>query len=985
MKTLIHQGAKVLAVGRALAGQVGFQGLLGHDRDLHPKHSFKTTNTVVSFKTVDPNSPLVKHNRSPRKRCLPHPGSNPRPVHGRENPDHILISLILALGLISLRLPAEPASLIHLRTESPAPILLPTDPVFLEVTTEVPGASIVALRMLDINDREVFSLTSEVKNSEIIPAWGFDLLSGSPDAEASPKAPFRIDAPPGHRLVGDPAVDYTPRFGLFGVFRVQVRYLDQSGAEVQSAETTLARIPDVRLSAFRPDSPFGIGSYFAARFNPRELAVGTWIQQTMGAAWTREEFLWDYAEPQPGQWQWERFDRTLRAARQHNLLILGLLDYWGKWAEPFTDEGYAAYANFVKRMVERYKPGGVFARQEGWTDGYGISHWEIWNEPATFWTGSGAQFGRLLKQASAAAKQADPDCMVFFSEAGRRFNAEAIAAAGTGSFDGITPHYYCPPRSPEEGETDKLMKNTPSEFAELGVTGKPFWVSEFGWNSSMDPQQMRNQAVFLVRSHVYGLASGLDKFFWYNFVNDTPDKHYRHFGLINREDWTPRFGFGSYASMVHFLDRADFHSRVEIVRPARIFVFRKENGSVAVLWSSGAEGRLQIKNPNITIRLYDMMGNPMPADEDPGAHGNAMNPPKPDSRAPAPAKDLSIPLGAQPVYLVAEDLSAAGLTTVLESGVTEGISPAEIRVLPLVGSLDSNPPVCVEVSNVGRAPIAGRVRLEPPEGWTARETEQTLDSVAPGTTTLVRFSFTRQTRQHDNLYRVRAEFQDQHGNVAVGESRLSEHVALHGTPVIDGDPSDWEGVPRVRLDTPDKAVGLVPYMDWNLSTEFALQWDEKNLYFLGRVRDNAFDQSHTGSLIWEGDSFQIAFDTRAQKVLPPSEDVAGLYLYGLAKTSHGTEAWSWPTPGNRHERSAPEIQFQFANPEKDVYLYEAAIPRDLLAPLRMKASESFGFSLLLNDNDGGGRRGWLELTPGIGTGFDPKHFLTWTLVDKTAH
>jgi hypothetical protein len=377
-----------------------------------------------------------------------------------------------------------------------------------------------------------------------------------------------------------------------------------------------------------------------------------------------------------------------------------------------------------------------------------------------------------------------------------------------------------------------------------------------------------------------------------------------------------------------------------------------------------------------------MMGNPIPRHENFEPHANTTNSPEPDSKAPALSKDLTIPLGTQPVYLVAEDLSAAGLATALESGVVEGISPAEISVLPLVGSLDANPPVRVEVANVGRTPIAGRVRLQPPEGWSARETERTLEAVAPGSSTLVRFSFTRQTRRPDNLYRIRAEFQDRHGNVAVGESRLSEHIALQGTPVIDGDPSDWSGVPRVRLDTPDRAVGLVPYMDWNLSTEFALQWDAQNVYFLGRVRDNAFDQSHTGSLIWEGDSFQIAFDTRTQKARPPLEDVPGLYLYGLAKTPQGTEAWSWPTPGNRQDRPAPEVQFRFANPDKDVYLYEAAIPRRLLAPLRMKPGESFGFSLLLNDNDGGGRRGWLELTTGIGTGYDPKHFLAWTLVDK---
>ncbi|MBN1901039.1 hypothetical protein JW926_06910, partial [Candidatus Sumerlaeota bacterium] len=622
------------------------------------------------------------------------------------------------------------------------------------------------------------------------------------------------------------------------------------------------------------------------------------------------------------------------------------LDYWGKWTKPLTEQGYLDYAHYVKTVVERYKPDGVFARKQGWKDGYGISHWEIWNEPATFWTGSGEQFGRLMKEAYRAAKSADPNCRAFFSEAGENFNSEAIRIAGTDHLDGVTPHYYCPPRSPEEGEIDKQMANAAGNFEKLGITGKPFWVSEFGWHSTMDAGQMRHQAICLVRSHVYGLAAGLDKFFWYNFVNDARNKNDQHFGMVNREDWTPRFAFGAYASMVYFLQESVFYDRVNTLKPAKIFVFEKEGGSVCVLWSSGALGSMNLPLPR-RARLFDMMGNRIPE-----------NP---------------VPLRPDPVYLVASDTSPESMSHALKQAKIEGISSAELRFLPLSGALTHLPAIRIRIDNIGMEYLEGDVDLTPPEGWALSAKTLKGIRIMPGNYGIMEFSTSGVKPNPDNRYKFEASFKESGGSVAILRGEVSELVALYGTPVIDGDASDWKNARYIHLDTPDKAVGLVPYMDWNLSADVSTMWDENYFYFLGIVRDNVFHQERSGETFWEGDSFQIGFD-----VAPGKRD-AGKRLFGLAKTPKGYEAWSWPVAGKRESRGAPEIGFSFKSPEKDVYIYEAAIPGSLLQPLEMKEGGSFGFTMLLNDNDGGGRRGWLEWTPGIGTGFNPGHFTTWTL------
>ena len=57
-------------------------------------------------------------------------------------------------------------------------------------------------------------------------------------------------------------------------------------------------------------------------------------------------------------------------------------------------------------LVNRYKPGGELARQQGWQDGWGIRHWELWNEADSpqFWTGSLQDYAQLVKVGYLAVK-----------------------------------------------------------------------------------------------------------------------------------------------------------------------------------------------------------------------------------------------------------------------------------------------------------------------------------------------------------------------------------------------------------------------------------------------------------------------------------------------------------------------------------------------------------------------------------------------------
>ena len=78
------------------------------------------------------------------------------------------------------------------------------------------------------------------------------------------------------------------------------------------------------------------------------------------------------------------------------------------------------WAYFVNAAVNRYRPGGLLAQQQGWSDDRGVRYWEIWNEPDldTFFTGTITDYARLLKVGYLAARAADPQAQIVIGRPG---------------------------------------------------------------------------------------------------------------------------------------------------------------------------------------------------------------------------------------------------------------------------------------------------------------------------------------------------------------------------------------------------------------------------------------------------------------------------------------------------------------------------------------------------------------------------------------
>lgn len=740
--------------------------------------------------------------------------------------------------------------------------------------------------------------------------------------------------------------------GRRGVFFVEGELVAAAGDALATGTTTVAVIPDNTRADFSPDSPYGMGCYFGMRFTADELRVAARLAALSGVAASREELRWEVCEPRRGVWAWDDFDRAVRACLEHRIEPLGLLDYWGAYHDEHSTVTEAAIGDFVqyaRTVVKRYRPGGDLPRARGVPPGSGIRHWEIWNEPATFWFRTPAEFGRLTDAAVRAVRAVDPDARPFFANAGAAFDEKALGAMDGFPFGGVAQHFYIPPRSPAEGRLAGAMDEQTAFFRDRGFRG-PLWITEVGWHCTDDPARQLAVAAYLVQTYVLGQAAGYERIFWYNFVADGHDKRAAEYGLLNRGDFTPKTAFGAFAGMVHLLEGKRCTGRLDLGHNVEAYRFADTaGGEVVVLWAASGEGHLAVDAAPASVELLDMFGNRL-------AGGATLG---------------RIPLAATPHYL-----RGAGAADLARRGRLAGIPQTAVEVLATTGTLEPGSLVRVRVANHTTAPLSGRLALA---GADVDFPDDTRVRVAPSSSEVVPVVVAGVRRRSDNRYPIDATLTPDDGTTLAVAAVLTEKVARRGTPRIDGDLDDWTAGAWLAFDSPAQAVGIAPWTDWNLSARYHLMWDDDHLYFAARVRDNVHVQPFPPGLMWEGDSWQLGFDVLAPRAVPPEPgDETGRRCIGMALGADGPMAASWVgdrvTSGIRLAVSRRDLPPGAGTPGTVELLYEAAIPAERLAPLEMGAGATFAFSALLNDNDGGGRAGWMESTPGIGTGFEPEQF-----------
>jgi hypothetical protein len=187
------------------------------------------------------------------------------------------------------------------------------------------------------------------------------------------------------------------------------------------------------------------------------------------------------------------------------------------------------------------------------------------------------------------------------------------------------------------------------------------------------------------------------------------------------------------------------------------------------------------------------------------------------------------------------------------------------------------------------------------------------------------------------------------------------------TPVVDGNLSEasWLGSMPIVINRPDQNKNIA---GWNgeqdLSGKGYLKWDRNHLYFGMEVQDDVHHQKGTGGDMWQGDSIQFAIDTGRANGVGSAENNE----FGIALGEQGPIVWRWLASNGNPIGEMPTAQAAVSRNGLSTS-YELAIPWAELLPEGKPPADGdiLGFSMLINENDGTTRRGWLEYMSGIGS------------------
>ena len=190
-------------------------------------------------------------------------------------------------------------------------------------------------------------------------------------------------------------------------------------------------------------------------------------------------------------------------------------------------------------------------------------------------------------------------------------------------------------------------------------------------------------------------------------------------------------------------------------------------------------------------------------------------------------------------------------------------------------------------------------------------------------------------------------------------------------PTIDGklDSDEWSFGTAMVLDT---KTSIKQITEWrgkeDLSAKMMVMWDEDNVYFGAEVSDDVHTDAPAEASQWKGDNIQIGIFYGSQGLIAQGQGSSSYHELGIAKTENGDQVWRWSAQDNSQAVGAvTEGELKVVRKGIKTY-YEAKFPWKAILKEGQQpaAGDQVSFNFIVNDNDGYGRRGWMEYTPGIG-------------------
>ncbi|MBN1955551.1 MAG: hypothetical protein JW900_10950 [Anaerolineae bacterium] len=358
-----------------------------------------------------------------------------------------------------------------------------------------------------------------------------------------------------------------------------------------------------------------------------------------GSRWDRFPFDWYRLEPADGEWEPQivaDYDDLVSDLQNADMNMIGILLWTPEWAAT-SGQGGPPLPGFqqpgdwhapIPQPLPPYAssaasspPQGLYEEWDDWSTEDGdpinywgrfvhaavsrysaqVQYWEVWNEPEwVFWSGTEADYARLLQVGYRAIKDACPGCSVLF--AGLHYwadptfyervldilNDEPDAAAHDYFFDVMSVHFYSRPSS----VLDQV--NAIRNGMSAHVSPHPIWLTETGvpvWDDAVvDPDPTRydfaatqeEAAAYVLQSYAYAWAADVERYLFFR-TSDADMGEY--FGLL-RNDLSPRPAYTAYQVAATYMVSPTLVTHWDYGGGAsRVTLWGTPYGKVSVIWN----------------------------------------------------------------------------------------------------------------------------------------------------------------------------------------------------------------------------------------------------------------------------------------------------------------------------------------------------------------------------------------------------------------
>lgn len=846
----------------------------------------------------------------------------------------------------------------------------------------------------------VQKLQGDTLSWRVIDFWGRQVAAGT---KAAPRTEKRIHIP---RLDS----------GYYS-FRVEALSGDVSYG---AAENTFAILPKIDMNRIS-ESPFGVATHFGQSW---DLEMMPLVEQ-LGVKSIRDEMFWHAIEQEKGVYSFPAlYDEIDQTARLHGIDPFIVLTYtnehYDQDSTPYTDEGRAGFANYGNAVMNQYP---------------GMQWVEVYNE---FNIGFGdrgdgpadslpAYYFELLKKTYTTIKATRPEVTVVGASTANMpwdWLEELFSLGGLQYMDAISVHPYRYPAPPESMEEDIIRLNNLMKEYNNGVA-LPIWGTEIGWPTQLDSRGVSEkvQADYAVRSYVQALALGVDKLFWYDFMNDGLDSSYNehNFGLVRNfaDPWgkyAPKPAYAAYGIMTRQLLGHSFSRQETVSDGIYDYVFGSGRNETRVIWST--EPKTLALQADRQLQLTDMMGSlstlrpgrdgyvyltvsespvyvtgPVTGIEESGklalsAEGGVKGEPVTVTLTVNDSSTVTEPLTgtfkiegeAVPITISGGELQQFEIElpamnndqTIFGDIVVNGRPIAKLSTEvhltePVAYNIrhvvtDQYDALRVSVSNLQSEPfLLGGYEWQVGTLSGSDQTGMTVAAHSTGT-----FDIPVTGLEAGQTYPVSVTLTGDgvepytHTGKWIGIDAASIGTMTQKTMMIDGSIDDDAGTPHVNLAS-GGTVQMNPYGGSDdLNGDIWLHWDQQYFYLAANIQDDVFTQDSVNDAIWQGDGLQFAISQGA-----PGESALWSEL-GVALTPQGPQMYRWADAMGETPGPLPHVQVEVVRNETDqTTIYELAIPWTAIAPFTPEDG-GLSVSLLVNDNDGQGRKGFIEWGSGIG-------------------